>query len=50
MFSLLKELFKFARVYRKYWLVPVMLLMLAVGGLLVVAQSSSLGPFLYALF
>jgi hypothetical protein len=50
MFALLKELIRFARVYRKYWIVPVVLLMLMVGGLVVVAQSSALGPFLYALF
>jgi hypothetical protein len=50
MFSLLKELIRFAREYRKYWIVPVVLLMLMVGGLVVVAQSSALGPFLYALF
>ena len=50
MFSLLKELIRFARVHRKYWIIPVVLLMLMVGGLVVVAQSSALGPFLYALF
>jgi hypothetical protein len=50
MFSLIKELIRFARVHRKYWIVPVALLMLMVGGLVVVAQSSALGPFLYALF
>ena len=50
MFSLLKELFKFARVYGKFWMIPIILLLLTVGGLIVVVQGSAITPFLYALF
>ena len=50
MLSLFQQLFKFMRVYRKFWMAPIIFGLIAVGGLLVLAQSSALAPFLYALF
>ena len=50
MFSLLKQLLKFARVYRKFWILPIILMLLTVGGLIVVVQGSAITPFIYALF
>jgi len=50
MYSLLLQIFKFMRVYRKFWLAPLLFGIIALGGLLVLAQSSALAPFLYALF
>jgi hypothetical protein len=50
MLDLFKELLKFARVHRKFWMLPVVLLLLTVGGLIVVVQSSAIAPLLYALF
>lgn len=50
MLSLLCELLKFASVYRKFWMVPVILLLLVIGGLIVVVQTSTIAPFIYALF
>jgi Family of unknown function (DUF5989) len=50
MLSLLSQLFKFARVYKKYWVLPVIMLLLAIGGLIVIAQTSTVAPFIYALF
>jgi hypothetical protein len=50
MFSLLSQLFKFMRVYRKFWLAPLLIGIIALGGLLVLVQGSALAPFLYALF
>ena len=47
---LIKELWAFMRARKKYWLVPVMLVMLIVGGLLVLAKGSSIAPFIYTLF
>jgi hypothetical protein len=38
------------RARKKYWLVPVMLVMLIVGGLLVLAKGSAIAPFIYTLF
>jgi hypothetical protein len=47
---LIKELWVFMRARKKYWLVPVMLVMLIVGGLLVLAKGSAIAPFIYTLF
>ena len=50
MFALFRELIRFARIYRKFWIIPITLLLLTVGGLVVVVQSSTIAPFIYALF
>jgi len=50
MFSFIKEFWGFLRVRKKYWLLPVILTMLLVGGLLVLAQGSAVAPFIYTLF
>lgn len=50
MISLLGQLFKFMRVYRKFWLAPIVLGLLGLGVLLVAAQSSAIAPFIYAVF
>ena len=46
----LSELFQFFKSRRKVWLLPVVLIMVALGGLLILAQGSVLAPFLYTLF
>ena len=50
MFSVLSQLLKFMKVYRKFWLAPIVLGILALGGILVVAEGSAIAPFIYALF
>ncbi|MEQ8319651.1 MAG: DUF5989 family protein [Rhodospirillales bacterium] len=50
MISLLKELFRFMRTYRKFWMAPLILGLLALGVLLIAAQSSAITPFIYAIF
>lgn len=50
MFSLLGQLLRFMRVYRKFWLSPVIIGLLLVGGLLILAQSTAIAPFIYAIF
>ena len=44
------ELFRFLGRRKKYWLAPVILLMLTIGALLIFAQGSVLAPFIYTLF
>ena len=44
------ELWRFMRIRKKYWLLPIVLLMAILGGLLVVAQGSSVAPFIYTIF
>ena len=48
--SLLKELWAFMKVRKKWWLAPIIMIMLAVGALLVFAQGSALAPFIYTIF
>ena len=48
--GLLAELWRYARQRKKYWLLPIILLMVALGGLLVFAQGSALAPFIYTIF
>lgn len=44
------ELWQFIRERRKFWLVPIVTVMLTVGGLLVLAQGSAVAPFIYTVF
>jgi uncharacterized protein DUF5989 len=48
--SFLKELWAFLRVRKKFWLVPVLLMMVVLGGLIVLAKGSAIAPFIYTLF
>lgn len=50
MLSLLRELWKYARVRRKYWLLPILLVMAILAALLVFGQGSAVAPFIYTLF
>lgn len=46
----LMELYQFFKSRRKVWLLPIVLVMLVLGGLLLLAQGSVLAPFIYTLF
>jgi hypothetical protein len=48
--SLIVELWRFMRVRKKYWLVPIIVVMFLLGGLLVLAKGSAIAPFIYTLF
>lgn len=48
--SFLAEFWRFMRVRKKYWLLPVIIVMLILGGILVLAQGSAVAPFIYTLF
>ena len=43
-------MWRFMRVRKKYWLAPIVLVMLLLGGLLVLAKGSAIAPFIYTLF
>ena len=45
-----RELWSFLKVRKKWWLVPIIVMLLAVGALLVFAQGSVLAPFIYTIF
>jgi len=44
------EFWKFLKVRKKYWLLPMLLTLVLVGGLLMMAQGSAVAPFVYTLF
>jgi hypothetical protein len=46
----LKELFVFLKQNKKLWLLPIILVMVLLGGLLILAQGSVIAPFVYTLF
>jgi competence protein ComGC len=48
--SLLKELWAFLRIRKKFWLLPLLIVLLFVGALLVLTQGSALAPFIYTIF
>jgi Family of unknown function (DUF5989) len=48
--SFLIELWQFLKARKKFWLLPIILVMLVLGGLLVLAQGSAVAPFIYTLF
>ena len=47
--SFIPELWSFMRVRKKYWLVPLLLLMALFGALIVLSQGSAVAPFIYTL-
>lgn len=50
MLDLLKDLWAFMRVRKKFWLVPLVVVLLLLGALVVMAQGSAVAPFIYTLF
>lgn len=50
MLDLLKDLWGFMRTRKKFWLAPIILIMLLLGALIIFAQGSAVAPFIYTLF
>lgn len=48
--SVLKEFWGFLKVRKRYWLAPIVLILILIGFLLVFAQTSVVAPFVYTLF
>ena len=48
--SFLKELWSFMKVRKKFWLLPLLIIMLLLGVLIVLREGSALTPFIYTLF
>lgn len=46
----LKELWTFLRIRKKLWLIPIIIIMMILGGLLVLTQGSVVAPFIYTVF
>lgn len=50
MIAFLKELWMFMRVRKKFWLLPILLVLALFGGLIILTQGSAVAPFIYTLF
>jgi hypothetical protein len=48
--NFIKEFWGFLKVRKKYWLFPIILVLVAFGGLVVLVQGSVVAPFIYAIF
>jgi hypothetical protein len=50
MLSILAELWGYLRARKKYWLLPILVVMIVFGALLLLAQGTAVGPFIYTVF
>ena len=50
MLDLLKDLWDFMRVLKKFWLAPIIIVLVLLGMLIVFAQGSAVAPFIYTIF
>jgi hypothetical protein len=50
MIDLIKDLWGFMRERKKFWLAPIIIVLLLLGGLIVLTQGSAVAPFIYTLF
>jgi hypothetical protein len=50
MMDFLSELWRFMRTRKKFWLLPILIMMVVFGGLVVLTKGSAIAPFIYTLF
>lgn len=50
MLDLLKDLWGYMRERKKFWLAPIIIVMLLLGALIILAEGSAVAPFIYTLF
>tara|TARA_B110001452_G_scaffold199366_1_gene169309 strand:- start:240 stop:389 length:150 start_codon:yes stop_codon:yes gene_type:complete len=48
--SFLREFWEFLKFRKKYWLIPILLVLVLFGGLIVLSQGSAIAPFIYTIF
>ena len=46
----LKEFWEFIRIRKKYWLLPILILLVIFGGLIILTQGTAVAPFVYTIF
>ena len=46
----LKEFWEFLKVRKKYWLIPIIVVLVLFGGLIILSQGSAVAPFIYTIF
>ena len=50
MISFLKEFWEFLKLRKKYWLLPIIFVLIIFGGLIVLTQGTAVAPFIYTIF
>ncbi|MCU0824565.1 MAG: DUF5989 family protein [Leptospira sp.] len=50
MLDLIKDLWDFLKIRKKFWLAPIIIILLLLGALIVLTQGSAIAPFIYTLF
>ena len=48
--SFIKEFLEFLKVRKKYWLLPILIILVIFGGLIILSQGSAIAPFIYTIF
>ena len=48
--NFVKEFWEFLKIRKKYWLLPIILVLVLFGGLIVLSQGSAVAPFIYTIF
>ena len=46
----LKEFFEFLKIRKKYWLLPIVFVLVLLGGLIILSQGTAIAPFIYTIF
>jgi len=46
----IKEFWEFLKIRKKYWLLPIIIVLVLFGGLIILSQGSAVAPFIYTLF
>ena len=48
--SFIKEFLEFLSIRKKYWLLPIIIVLVLFGGLIILSQGSAVAPFIYTIF
>jgi hypothetical protein len=46
----IKEFWEFVKIRKKYWLLPIFIVLVLFGGLIILSQGSAIAPFIYTIF
>lgn len=48
--NFIKEFLEFLKIRKKYWLIPILLVLVLFGGIIILSQGSAVAPFIYTIF
>ncbi len=50
MLTIVKDLWMFMRVRKKFWMLPIIVMLVLLGGLIILSEGSAIGPLIYTIF